>query len=133
MGGGISAEDRITKIKNLLFALTQNQVKAEALTTIRYEQAQERDANVDNETAALRESLDRQIEFVAKAMDRTDRPLAESANQIAATSAAQEATELQLQKFINKVDGIGDRFTSWKRRSREDHHLRLRLVQGRKH
>ena len=44
-------------------------------------------------------------------MDRTDQLLAESARQIAATAAAQEATELQLQKFISKVDGVDDRVT----------------------
>jgi hypothetical protein len=68
----------------------------------RQARADERQARADKEMAELRqlskasdERLDRHIEFVAGA--------------IAKTAAAQEVTEEQLQRLINKVDTVDDR------------------------
>ena len=52
----MTTEERFTKIENLLYSLTESQVKAEALTAIRYAQAQERQTKADAEMAELRQS-----------------------------------------------------------------------------
>jgi hypothetical protein len=102
-----ATEEVWTKISNALAALSEHQANA----AIRQERADTEMAELRQLNKASDERLDRHIEFVVKAMDRTDQLLAESARQIAATAAAQEATELQLQKFISKVDGVDDRVT----------------------
>jgi hypothetical protein len=90
----MSSEDQFTTIKTLLQALTESQVHAEALAAMRHQETLERNARVDKELAATRESLDRHIEFAAAAITKT--------------AAAQEVTELRLQDLINKVDALAD-------------------------
>jgi vacuolar-type H+-ATPase subunit D/Vma8 len=94
----MSSEEAWIRINNAL-AHT-----AELLANVSVHQAQadERQARADKEMAELRqlskasdERLDRHIEFVAGA--------------IAKTAAAQEVTEEQLQRLINKVDTVDDR------------------------
>jgi hypothetical protein len=102
----MSSEERITKIENVLTALTEGQVHFQA-------QAEARHAKADAEMAELRqlskasdERLDRHIEFVTKAITQAEQ-------QISRTAAAQEVTEQQLQKFISDAD---DRFGKLERK-----------------
>jgi hypothetical protein len=79
----MSAEERITKIENLLLALTESQVNAE----LRQTQTDKEMAELRQLNKASNERLDRHIEVVAAAITKT--------------AAAQEVTEEQLQKLIS--------------------------------
>jgi len=109
----MSAEERFTKIENLLRALTESQVHFQA-------QAEARHAKADAEMAELRQlhkdsdaRLDHHIEFVGKAMIRLGTNIDKLTLQVDRTAAAQEVTEQQLQKFISDVD---DRFGKLERK-----------------